>query len=183
MDCFISGSGKIIGAARAVASFGHEPRHPSRYFKGKLPNHSVLSFDAGSGSYHIVLVFQWFAIWEGHVGASALEASLFVKMSAFMVSPLSDCIASFCCLDFSLSSATSSSRPSLFLRLRVPSQPNFRTFCRNRTQLLVFWRTRCQLSLLTLSRYAGHVLVSNYSTRNLTFVLDLLRLYIPLARI
>ena len=28
---------------------------------------------------------QWFATWEGHVGASVLEASLFVKLCAFVV--------------------------------------------------------------------------------------------------
>lgn len=34
------------------------------------------------------LILKWFATWEGHVGASALEASLFVKLCAFVVSQL-----------------------------------------------------------------------------------------------
>lgn len=31
-------------------------------------------------------VLKWFATWEGHISSPALEASLFVKLCAFMVS-------------------------------------------------------------------------------------------------
>jgi hypothetical protein len=55
-------------------------------------------------------VLKWFATWEGHISSPALEASLFVKLCAFMVSifmfgwtlalPILRCIASFARLSF-----------------------------------------------------------------------------------